>query len=275
MGGNARVITETHHPFGYFIKDLTLNDPEAADLIAEADWVINSGGADYPFFFKHLRGCKAHLATRHAGPQYRGNPGWYDQLDDVFERRFFACDLYRFAKDDPRARVYVQPMPEIDEALTPDSEILKVCHAPSDRHYKGTKSIVAAMRPDRLEREPIEFILKPLIPYPAVQALFRRCQVLIDQNVESIGAYGAAAHEAMSKGLVVVSNYNKVIPEVDAMIPRPPILMVRSEEEITATILRLSRDREYLRSCRQACLDWARTYLTPEFNAGYWMKCLS
>lgn len=274
MGGNARVVTETQHPFDYHIKDLTVDQPEAKQSIAEADWLIHSGDADYPFFFQHLKGAKARLGTRHAGVQYRDNPEWYDKLDDVFERRFFACDLYRFAKGDKRARVYVQPMPSIADAPTPPEKILRVCHTPSDRIYKGTRSVIAAMRPDRMGGARVEFILKPLLPYPQILDVRRRCQVLIDQNVESIGGYGAAAMEAMAEGLVVVSNCNKVVPEVDSMIPRPPILMVRSEDDITETIRRLATDRDYLQSCRQASLDWARKHLSPEFTFEYWGKCL-
>ncbi len=81
--------------------------------------------------------------------------------------------------------------------------------------------------------------------------------------------------EALSQGLVVVSNYSHVVPEVDKWIPRPPILMVTSQYEIRDRITQLTTDDRYLRMRQEMSLTWANANLTSEATYAYWWRCLT
>ncbi len=280
----ARAITLEPHPFEYE-EDIVLQRDgaeEAGEILREADWIISSGDGIYEVFnglltqFRVNR-RRVHLATRHAGSAYRSHVDQYNDWDRRrwnFERRFMACDLYRFVLDDPRARVYLKPPSRIAGEIAPSDGPVRVSHSPSDRGKKGTDSILRAVESCRRNSE-FEFDLIEDVPHQECRERRNRSHIFIDQNSPEIGGFGASALEAMAAGVVVLCNWSRVAPEVGRWIELPPILMITSEADIERTLMELLADRSLLEQRRRKSLAWAQKNLTPKAVYNHWWRCLT
>ncbi len=214
----ARTITKTRHPFGY-PEDIVIDrdgDAQVKYLLREADWIIQVGDGNYEYFDKCITGLtNKKIGVFHAGNPYRMRQSYSEDEDAKrgFLRRFLACDLYRFATEDPAARIYVQPMDVIASEVPELPGPLRICHTPSIRKHKGTKLLLEAV-PDITVIEGVSY----------KECLRQRSKhhVLCDQFVPHIGGFGAAALEALSTGMAVISDVNKVTPLIERWtVPEP------------------------------------------------------
>lgn len=133
-------------------------------------------------------------------------------------------DLLEFV---PRARV--MPVPLDLDVWTPRehrkraaAEPVRIVHAPTDRHIKGTRHLVDAVASLRSAGHRVELRLLEGLPPAEVAPAVRDADLAVDQLM--IGAYGAFAAEAMASGLPVVCrvradlrrHYPADLPLVDA-----------------------------------------------------------
>jgi hypothetical protein len=279
----ARVITVNPHIFGYPEDVVIARDGEdaAREAARDADWIISSGDGKYEILKDLIarvgpRDRAFRLGTRHAGTAYRTNPREYDRLDSEwgFERRFMACDLYRFVVNDPRARVFIQPQEHIAERLPIFNPPPRFCHSPSLRAAKGTASILSVFAGMESTGSHVSLDLIENVSFAECNERMRHSHVLVDQLEFNIGAFGAAAMEALAAGLAVVSYYGNVVQDIERWFPLPPIVNVDSEWRLRETLLRIIHDEEYLAQLRIRSLAWAQQYLAPEFTYTYWCRCL-
>jgi hypothetical protein len=279
----ARVVTAKVHKFGY-PEDVVIardGDEPARAALAGADWIISSGDGKYEVFRELMarladgRG-RPRLATRHAGTAFRTNPDHFNRLDREwgFERRFMACDLYRFVTDDPSARVFVQPQEDIAAGLPGLVGPVRICHAPSRRAAKGTDGILATLREGLPGAPYTEFDLIEGVGFSECNARMRRCHVLVDQIEPSIGGFGAAAMEGLAAGLAVYGHIGNVSPLVERWLPLPPIIHVESPQQLVEGLRGMIQDHEALAAVRANGLAWAAQYLSPEFTYRYWWQSL-
>jgi glycosyltransferase involved in cell wall biosynthesis len=279
----ARAVTVIPHKFGYPEDVVIARDGEdvAREAVRDADWIISSGDGKYDILKDliarlGLRNRTFRLGTQHFGTAYRTNPKEYDRLDFEwgFERRFFACDLYRFAFNDPRARVFIQPQETILERLPVFIPPVRFCHSPSRRTTKGTEAILSLFAGMQSEGHHVLFELIENVNFAECNERMKRNHVLVDQLDSNIGGFGSAAMEALASGLAVVSYYGKVVREVERWLPLPPIVNVDSESKLQEEVLRIINDEDYLAQIRSSGLAWAQQYLNPKFTYEYWYRCL-
>ncbi len=280
----ARAVTLLPHPFGYPEDVVIERDGEtnAREALDGADWVIQSGDGAYSVFDRLMRQLgvdrrKVRLATRHSGSRYRNDPALCDRLDREwgFERRFMACDLYRFVLDDPRARVFLNPPLNRATAIRPVPGAVRICHTPSNREIKGTDVILEAIQSLRNHGLPFDFEMIEKVGYSECARRRSTCHILVDQFFPPVGGFGAAATEALSDGLAVVSHCGHVVPDVEKWLPLPPIVRVETPADLRRAIRALIEEPERLRDARVRSLAWARRVLSPEFTHDYWLRHLS
>ena len=82
---------------------------------------------------------------------------------------------------------------------------IRVCHCPTNRHYKGSDTIIPICEQLAKEQK-IEFILLENKPFDEVQSIKQTCDILIDQVHNRGGwAYGMNSVEALAMGLCCVT----------------------------------------------------------------------
>ncbi|HVL87305.1 MAG TPA: glycosyltransferase [Candidatus Thermoplasmatota archaeon] len=83
-----------------------------------------------------------------------------------------------------------------------DGGPVRILHAPSNRAFKGSDVIEAAVH--RLaKRRPIEYVLVEKVPHARVRALYESADIVVDQV--RVGWYGGLAVEAMALGKPVLA----------------------------------------------------------------------
>jgi hypothetical protein len=263
--GCARVASLFPHPYGYEEDCVGAAAAMALD-VSSLEWVVTIGDGDYQAFDSlvgMLGISNVRLATQHAGSAYRNHWERYEAQDARFELRFVGSDSFYRMKGDPRARVL---LPSNDDIEPGDSELV-VSHSPSKRDKKGTDAILAALRGTDLDL--IEGVSH-------AECLRRRAgsQIFIDQLVPSIGGFGKSSVEAMAQGCAVLSDMRHICDEVFVHYERPPILDVRSPEEMAHVVRMLLERPSYLSQTRRASLDWSVRVSSPKAVGAYWLRAL-
>ncbi len=94
------------------------------------------------------------------------------------------------------------------------SEPVRIVHAPTDRHIKGTRYLVAAVERLKSAGYALELDLLEGLTHKQVQILSRRADIAVDQLM--MGAYGTFSIEMMAMGLPVVC---RIRPELRKYYP--------------------------------------------------------
>ena len=269
----ARVCTLDAHPLSYR-EDMVVargTHRELFEAAASADWLISTGDGDYKVFemlrrFLPLR-KDARFATCHVGSAYRQAHAEYDRADREmgFHARFIGGDLYRFAKDDPRAVPYFAPPDKITGWLTDVPRTIS--HSPTNRITKGT-DIIKAVLGGFTERASVDIIEG--VSYEECVKRRGRTAIFIDQINPAFAGFGASAVEAMAQGCAVLCNTANVIPEVWGFYPKPPIIEARTADELREHLRELLDDSLLLQKHRRASLAWINTVASPRPLADYW-----
>lgn len=269
----ARVFTAHAHPLGY-IEDMIRDRRNYRDLYdwaAGADWIISTGDGDYRFLemATQLLPFKAEvkIATAHVGSAYRQNWKSFNRMDSNFDKRFIGADLLRFCEDDRRVVPYFAPPGEFVWNFA--NEGTRIGHSPTSRDKKGTEAILAV-----LSRLPVEVDLIEGVRYDECQARRARCQMFVDQLQPDIGGFGASAVEALAAGCAVFADIRHVSERCWTFFPRPPIVDVRSAEDLERQLRRYMEDREALLDLRRQSFSWANEHAGPRAVSRYWLHHL-
>jgi glycosyltransferase involved in cell wall biosynthesis len=173
--------------------------------------------------------------------------------------------------NDQTAVPYLAP-PEGEFASVMATDRVRIAHSPSNRAKKGTAVILPVL--DRLRGE-ADIDLIENVPYAECARRRGQAQVFVDQMEVSIGAFGAAATEAMAAGCVALADVRNLVSEWDKFLPRAPVIDVRTPADLERALRGLLADRDRLQELRQKSLDWARENFSPEPLARYWLRHLS
>jgi|TARA_Y100000031_G_scaffold125173_1_gene141432 hypothetical protein len=129
---------------------------------------------------------------------------------------------------------------------------IRICHAPTDRYYKGSDSIIPVCR--RLEEEEgIEFVLLENLPNDEVLYEKQSCDILIDQVHNRGGwGYGMNSVEALSMGLCCVT---ELVPDYVDFIPDHPFVNVTAES-LYSELKKLLKHPELILEHKTKGRDW-------------------
>ncbi len=161
------------------------------------------------------------------------------------------------------SRVFVVPSPirpelfEAPPALPPPGTPV-VVHAPSDRRYKGTDLIVAAVA-EISGRTPVELRLVENVGHEQVRAEIARATVVVDQV--NAAATGVLALESMALGVPVLAEYD---PDVLAPFQRPAPVVRVTPATLADELERLLGDFELRRALAEAGRRYVEAFHAPE-----------
>jgi len=133
---------------------------------------------------------------------------------------------------------------------------LKVCHATTNRYFKGSEHIIAVCQ--RLERlGQIEFILIENQPHSRVMEMKAACDVNIDQLTDLGGwGYGMNSVESLAMGMCTLAYLN---PKYEAFIPDHPFVNT-TPETLNDNLLKLAKNPELLLKKGQEGRSWVLKY---------------
>lgn len=277
----ARVATEHAHSFGYD-EDVVI-DRDGLEVVAsiarDVDWIITTGDGEYGFVRQLLAGLPLksgyHFGVTHAGTAYRGNSRLFNRYDDELgaKVRFIGSDSWYLANGDPRAVPYFGSSESMSIPIDGEN-VPTVSHSPSSRATKGTDLILPVLR--KLESDGV-YRVSLIENVSAGDAIRRRAatHVYVDQMKATIGGFGQAAIEGMGAGCVVLCDINKVVEDVWLFYPRPPIIPVRTPDDLERALILLARDRELMMRYRKLSYDWSIENSSPAAIARYWLGHLA
>jgi hypothetical protein len=88
---------------------------------------------------------------------------------------------------------------------------IKICHSPTDRHYKGSNKIIDVCKKIEEENSHVEFVLIENMSHNDVMEIKKTCDILIDQVGDFGGwGYGMNSVESMALGLCCMTQMNSV-----------------------------------------------------------------
>lgn len=283
---HSRCVTRFSHPFGY-PEDVVLDRGEssvreALIAVAGADVLVTTGDGDYAGFDEMRRdfgGMRKPVYPMHIGSAYRRSPEAFDAEDRArgWRRRFVSPDLYRFVKDDPEARIHFIPHDEM--ARHPkerDGDLLRVLHAPSNPDLKRTAEVECGFRSAYSVDPRVRCATVTGRPAPeAWKAMREGADVFVDHLWDWYGGIGGAAQEAMSYGLVLLSDLRMICPETSRFMEPVPGITVKDGAGVQANLCALARDPLAVLELQNASLGWAERHLSPKAIAAYWKENLA
>jgi glycosyltransferase involved in cell wall biosynthesis len=157
---------------------------------------------------------------------------WSDAIlgsADLVEDLPFVDGLFQFPIDVEEWR----PVPP------PESDVVRVLHAPNHPHYKGTRHVQAAVERLQAEGDPVELVLVQGLPGDEAKRLYERSHVVVDQLL--IGAYAQFAIECMALGRPVVCYLSTRFAEFHAEWAESPIVSA-TPDTVVDELRRLVRD---------------------------------
>ena len=133
---------------------------------------------------------------------------------------------------------------------------IRICHAPTNRYYKGSETIIPICNRLAKEKE-IEFILIENKSFNEAQEIKKSCDILIDQVHNRGGwGYGMNSVEALSMGLCCVT---ELIPEYIDFIPDNPFINVDSKS-LFDVLSELVTNKEKIIEYKQKGYEWVEQY---------------
>ncbi|NOZ03193.1 MAG: glycosyltransferase, partial [FCB group bacterium] len=166
-------------------------------------------------------------------------------------------------------------LPFDTKACVPNTEIhdpVRVCHAPTNRYYKGSDTIIPVCEQLAAERL-IEFVLIENKPCDEVLRIKQQCDILIDQVHNRGGwGYGMNSVEALALGLCCVT---ELVPEYVEFIPDHPFVNVTGET-LYETLRKLVRNPGRIREQKIKSRAWVvkhhDLHNTAEVLYGYYRE---
>lgn len=295
----ARVWTLEAHPYSY-AEDLIGFD-EPPELAGHWDWIVGAGDGDHQLL-AHMAAPfdkrADHLAITHSGSAYRGNPNHYNRADAALGAsvRFIGADSLHLSDG---AIPTVPWFSTSDDIAIPDdvpydNDRLIVAHSPSNRAKKGTDAIIEKLELAKRDIDttrqwytdggweggpvPLDIDIIEGVSYRECRERRSKAAIFVDQLHPATGGFGASAVEAMAQGCAVLGDIRHVAlePVWDRVgLDHPPIIEVRSPDELEEEVDRLAHNDGELYWTRQASLEWARKNAAPEPFARYFLRMLA
>jgi len=133
---------------------------------------------------------------------------------------------------------------------------IRVCHCPTNRHYKGSDTIIPICEQLAKEQK-IEFILLENKPFKEVQRIKQTCDILIDQVHNRGGwGYGMNSVEALAMGLCCVT---ELVPEYVEFIPDHPFINVTGDT-LYETLVDLISNNEKIIKYQRKGRSWVQKH---------------
>ena len=133
---------------------------------------------------------------------------------------------------------------------------IRVCHCPTNRHYKGSDTIIPICEQLAKEQK-IEFILLENKPFDEVQSIKQTCDILIDQVHNRGGwGYGMNSVEALAMGLCCVT---ELVPEYVEFIPDHPFINVTGDT-LYETLVDLISNNEKIIEYQRKGRSWVQKH---------------
>ena len=134
-------------------------------------------------------------------------------------------------------------------------EKIKICHAPTNRYYKGSDIIIPICK--KLERENynVKFILIENKTHDEVIQIKKQCDILVDQVGDRGGwGYGMSSIEAMSLGLCCVTQINN---QVNKLIPHHPFISINNGN-LYEKLNSLIKNKVQLEQIKKDSYEWVK-----------------
>jgi len=157
------------------------------------------------------------------------------------------------------------------------NEKIKICHATTNRFYKGSERIIEIC--EKLESENLcKFVLVENLPHSEALHIKSECDINIDQITDAGGwGYGMNSVEAMAQGLCCVNFMNA---ECEKMLSDHPFVNVTAEN-LETKLRDLLNHRERILACGKSARTWVlaqhhyenvREKLYEKYRNRGWMK---
>ena len=267
----ARVSVVNRHPYGYAEGDL---EPDTKWLRREdLLLLVNAGDGNYPLMDHTVRNLGVQpdaFIPLHVGTAYRRDPHKYEEEDAARSALFrvVGCSLLRFALGGPYQDITHPFFPAHGRASAHPcdrSDQLKICHTPSSRITKGTESILQASESIHV----IENVTHR-------ECLEQRAShnVFVGQMNPAVGGFGVSALEGLAQGCVVLCDIRHVREEVWQTLSPPPIVDVRTPEDLSRELEKL-KDPSYRRNIQGQSHAWSQQNTSGEAVAKHWLHLVT
>lgn len=136
------------------------------------------------------------------------------------------------------------------------SNLVRVCHSPTNRYYKGSEDIIKICR-ELEQKNIIEFLLIEGKSQDKVVKMKKECDIYIDQIHNRGGwGYGMSSVEALSMGLVCMT---ELVEEYRKFIPDHPFIAV-DKGNLKQKIIQLTQNKEMLLHKKKEGKKWVAKY---------------
>ena len=135
-----------------------------------------------------------------------------------------------------------------------NSNQIVICHAPTNRYYKGSKKIISICQQIESENKNIKFILIENKSHNEVMKIKSQCDIHIDQIGDRGGwGFGMSSLEAMSMGLCCMTQMDKCAP----YMKDHPFIDV-NEKNIKAEIELTIQNPDLIQQKKGESLKWVK-----------------
>ncbi len=133
------------------------------------------------------------------------------------------------------------------------SDKIRICHAPTNRYYKGSDIIIPACEKLAAENNNIEFTIMENMSYSDVMNEKKNCDIIVDQVGDRGGwGYGMSSVESMSMGLCSATQIND---NAKKEIPNHPFIAI-NKDNIYNKLYEIVNDAEKLSQYKQQSYEW-------------------
>ena len=136
------------------------------------------------------------------------------------------------------------------------SDLIKICHSPTNRYYKGSEDIIKVCN-DLDKKGIIKFLLIEGKSQNEVIKIKKDCDVYIDQIHNRGGwGYGMSSVEALSMGLVCMT---ELVPKYQKFIPDHPFIDI-NKNNLREKIIHLSKNKDIVIQKKDDGKKWVKKY---------------
>ncbi len=138
-----------------------------------------------------------------------------------------------------------------------NDDIIRICHSPTNRYYKGSKFIIPACTKLANENENVEFVLIENKSQAETIKIKSTCDILIDQVGDKGGwGYGMSSVEAMAMGLCCATQMNQ---QYQKFIPDHPFINI-NENNIYAQLYLFINNPGKILEQKKKSIDWIKKW---------------
>ena len=202
-------------------------------------------------FVRRLKEMGKPIIAHYHGQDFRIR-GVFKQMDEFANLNITSeIDLI----DDYKKLNYL-PLPFIFPKNEPDYRIekkIRLCHATTNRYYKGSEIIIKECQRLVNQNDDVEFVLIENKSHENAMKIKKMCDINIDQIGNRGGwGYGMNSVEAMSMGLCVASEINS---SVEQIIGQHPFINI-NQNNLYDTMSKLIKDKQKIYTLKKSAYSW-------------------